>query len=508
MLIIILVVLFLDSIILTVMRKNINSLLFFGLCTSLILMLAGIILYTAKIGGLSHAQYIFLFLSVRIQTWMQYIVITLDKLGYMIAVGRYLFPYFLLMISIKYSTVPFISRNRKWMYLFFLPPAASLTLYYPQIFYVVVCNRFTLQTWLMSSTLVWILLYLAAGMLLMIREYFATPVAYFRRQFRNILFLHISLAFLYGINCLQDPIQVYQLYGSEYLWVSGISYSNPAMPLFGWVLLTVITIFSSFVGLWNLIRYTQIEYQMNQEDVVLQRKFEITNAGISIFVHSIKNQILSCGVVHKRIQKILDSDPPDLPALRENVDLLRQLNENMLTHINRLNANTKSHSIVLRPVSADRIAGLAVQRFHGKYPDTGVNLDLLPHTFVLADEESLSEALCNLLMNAQEAILAAGRGPQGKVDLKTYNGRIYTFFEVRDNGGGISKSEQKRIFDPFYTTKNTNFNWGMGLHYVKRIAKSHFGMLRFESIPGHGSSFFLILPRYEPRAKKDYFPLN
>ena len=341
MLIIILVVLFLDSIILTVMRKNINSLLFFGLCTSLILMLAGIILYTAKIGGLSHAQYIFLFLSVRIQTWMQYIVITLDKLGYMIAVGRYLFPYFLLMISIKYSTVPFISRNRKWMYLFFLPPAASLTLYYPQIFYVVVCNRFTLQTWLMSSTLVWILLYLAAGMLLMIREYFATPVAYFRRQFRNILFLHISLAFLYGINCLQDPIQVYQLYGSEYLWVSGISYSNPAMPLFGWVLLTVITIFSSFVGLWNLIRYTQIEYQMNQEDVVLQRKFEITNAGISIFVHSIKNQILSCGVVHKRIQKILDSDPPDLPALRENVDLLRQLNENMLTHINRLNANTK-----------------------------------------------------------------------------------------------------------------------------------------------------------------------
>ncbi|QAT50964.1 HAMP domain-containing histidine kinase [Caproiciproducens sp. NJN-50] len=508
MLIIILVILFLDSVILTVMRKNISSLLFFGLCTSLILMLSGIILYTAKIGGLSHAQYIFLFLSVRIQTRMQYAIITLDKLGYLIAVGRYLFPYFLLLISISYSTIPFISRNRKWMHLFFLPPAASLILYYPQVFYVVVCNRFALQTWMMSLTLVWILLYLAAGIFLMVHEYSAVPVAYFRRQFRNILILHISLAFLYGINCLQDPIQVYQLYGSEYLWVSGISYSNPAMPLFGWVLLTAVTIFSSFVGFWNLVRYTQVNYKTNLEDVVLQRKFEITNAGISVFVHSIKNQILSCGVVHKRIRKILDSDSPDLAALRENIDLLGQLNENMLTRINRLNANTKSHSIILRPVSAERIAGLAIRRFHGKYPESEVKLDLLPNMFVLADEESLSEALCNLLMNAQEAILAAGRGPQGEISLKTYNGRIYTFFEVSDNGGGISKSEQKKIFDPFYTTKNTNYNWGMGLHYVKRIAKSHFGMLRFESVPGHGSSFFLTLPRYEPRAKKDYIPLD
>ncbi|QNK40349.1 ATP-binding protein [Caproicibacter fermentans] len=111
-------------------------------------------------------------------------------------------------------------------------------------------------------------------------------------------------------------------------------------------------------------------------------------------------------------------------------------------------------------------------------------------------------------MNAQEAILAAGRGPQGKIKLKTYNGRIYTFFEVDDNGGGIPKNEQKKIVDPFYTTKNTNYNWGMGLHYVKRIAKSHFGMLRFESFPGQGSSFFLVLPQHEPRARKDYFPLD
>ncbi|WP_411676076.1 sensor histidine kinase [Caproicibacter sp.] len=508
MLILILVILFLDSVILAVMRKNVHSFLFLGLCTSLVLMLSGIILYTAKIGGLSHAQYIFLFLSVRIQTRLQYALITLDKLGYMIAVGRYLFPYFLLMISIKYSTIPFVSRNRKWMNLFCLPPAASLILYYPQVFYVVVCNRFALQTLLMTLTLVWILLYLAAGILLMIREYFATPVAYFRRQFRNILFLHISLAFLYGIDCFQDPIQIYQLYGSEYLWVSGFSYSNPAMPLFGWVLLTAVTIVSSFIGLWNLIRYTQINYQLNLEDVVLQRKFEITNAGISVFVHSIKNQILSCGVVHKRIQKILDSDSPDLAALRENFDLLRKLNENMLTHINRLNANTKSHSIVLRPVAVEHIAGLAVQRFHGKYPEAEVRMDLVPQMLILADEESLSEALCNLLMNAQEAILAVGRGPQGKIKLKTYNGRIYTFFEVDDNGGGIPKNEQKKIVDPFYTTKNTNYNWGMGLHYVKRIAKSHFGMLRFESFPGQGSSFFLVLPRYEPRARKDYFPLD
>ncbi len=488
------------------MRESANYLLSFGLCASLIVMFTGIIVYTAKIGGLSDAQYIFLFLSMHIQTHIQDMIITLDRLGYLIAIGRYVFPYFLLMIAFKYSTIPFIFRHIRWMNLTALLPVVSLVLYYPQIFYVIVRNRFTLQRAMMTAMPVWILVYLLVAVALMIREYFEIPVKYFRRQFRNILFLDVSLAVLYVLHCFQDPIQVYQLYGSQYLWVSGFSYANPAMPLFGWVALTALMILFSVLGLWNLIRYTQVNYQTNQEEIVLQRKFDSTSAGVSVFVHSIKNQLLSSGVVYKRTSRLLEQETPDLEALKENINLLAELNNNMLAHINRLYVSTKSHSISLTPVSVDDIAELAIQHFHEKYPEGKVDVTLSTHASVLADKASLSEAIYNLLTNAQEAILYAGRSDTGRIELKTYNGRIYTFFEVSDNGGGISKNEQKKIFDPLYTTKNTNVNWGMGLHYVKRIAKSHYGNLRFQSTPGEGTSFFLTLPRYDPHMQEGHYP--
>lgn len=68
--------------------------------------------------------------------------------------------------------------------------------------------------------------------------------------------------------------------------------------------------------------------------------------------------------------------------------------------------------------------------------------------------------------------------------------------EVRDNGKGMTKSQTKKIFEPFYSSKNSNSNWGMGLYYVREIVKSHLGMLRIESEEDRGSSFFILLPKY------------
>jgi signal transduction histidine kinase len=116
---------------------------------------------------------------------------------------------------------------------------------------------------------------------------------------------------------------------------------------------------------------------------------------------------------------------------------------------------------------------------------------------VLADINHICEAIYNLLINAQEAINDANKGEEGKIILSCNNARLYTVIEVTDNGVGISKSNLKRIYDPFYSSKNSNFNWGMGLHYVRGIVKEHFGMLRCESKIGEGSHFYILLPKYK-----------
>ena len=119
---------------------------------------------------------------------------------------------------------------------------------------------------------------------------------------------------------------------------------------------------------------------------------------------------------------------------------------------------------------------------------------------VLADVQHLSEALYNLLTNAHEAFMASVKEEEHLM-LIIHSERLYIGFEVRDNGMGISKQDQRKIFDPFYTSKNTNYNWGMGLYYVRKIVKSHLGILRLESKVGEGTSFFVMIPRYEPRIR-------
>ena len=80
--------------------------------------------------------------------------------------------------------------------------------------------------------------------------------------------------------------------------------------------------------------------------------------------------------------------------------------------------------------------------------------------------------------------------------LRSNQERLYTVLEVRDEGAGIAPGDQKRIFEPFYSSKNSNYSWGMGLYHARTIVKAHLGTLRVESAPGAGSSVFVLLPRY------------
>ena len=124
---------------------------------------------------------------------------------------------------------------------------------------------------------------------------------------------------------------------------------------------------------------------------------------------------------------------------------------------------------------------------------------------VLADKVHMAEAIYNLLANALEAVAAAGREDISRVELTVRGERLWLDFEISDNGSGMSRTEQKKIFDPFYTSKNTNFNWGMGLYYVRQITKSHLGHLQIRSVEGKGSTFTIMLPRYVPERQTSQY---
>ena len=113
---------------------------------------------------------------------------------------------------------------------------------------------------------------------------------------------------------------------------------------------------------------------------------------------------------------------------------------------------------------------------------------------IFADPHQIQQILLNLIMNAEQAMLAAhGRGT---LVLRSWQDpdRDAVVLEVYDDGPGVPVETQLKIFDPFFTTKAVGKGTGLGLTVVYAIAQEHGGRLRVASDGQRGASFFLELP--------------
>ena len=115
---------------------------------------------------------------------------------------------------------------------------------------------------------------------------------------------------------------------------------------------------------------------------------------------------------------------------------------------------------------------------------------------VNVDREALAGALLDLLQNAHKY---TGPDKPITVSAAVHDGAVVV--KVIDNGPGISKPDQKRIFDKFYRAKDpldrSIEGSGLGLAMVKHIVKSHGGKVAVESVPGAGATFIVVLPTSE-----------
>ncbi len=113
--------------------------------------------------------------------------------------------------------------------------------------------------------------------------------------------------------------------------------------------------------------------------------------------------------------------------------------------------------------------------------------------FINADQHRIEQVLVNLISNAIKY-------SPGKtiIDMSVHPEKKKVIVAVRDNGAGIPKNHQKRIFDLFYQinkmSKSSRTGFGLGLYISKQIIKRHKGRLWVESELGKGSTFYFSLP--------------
>lgn len=111
---------------------------------------------------------------------------------------------------------------------------------------------------------------------------------------------------------------------------------------------------------------------------------------------------------------------------------------------------------------------------------------------VLTNQNEMQQVLCNLLLNARDAVLDLPE-PRRELLITTGERDGRAFFRVTDQGAGIEPTILSRITEPFFTTKEVGKGTGLGLSISQQIIQSHGGELAISSIPGQGSEFTVFL---------------
>jgi two-component system NtrC family sensor kinase len=137
-----------------------------------------------------------------------------------------------------------------------------------------------------------------------------------------------------------------------------------------------------------------------------------------------------------------------------------------------------------------------------------LDLDLDPEVgLVRCYEGELKQVLLNIVVNAAQAIETeserTGSQSLGRIQMRTERLGGGVRITVTDDGPGMDEAIQKKIFDPFYTTKPVGKGTGQGLSMAyATVVQKHGGKLSVRSAPGEGSTFVIDLPENPPEAER------
>jgi PAS domain S-box-containing protein len=274
------------------------------------------------------------------------------------------------------------------------------------------------------------------------------------------------------------------------------------------------------ISVWPLVRERHVTGSLiHVEDITERRSREarlrqmeslasLTTLAAGV-AHEIKNPLGSISIHVQLIQKTMDANeklyfeahPEETmesevgPALYfRNFDrYLKIVNE----EIERLNHIVVDFLFAVRPMTMDihkgeinKLLAELAEFVSFELKEAGIKCvleldDNIPS--IDFDERYIKQVFLNLIKNAIAAMPSGGT-----LTIKTEAADGVVTITVNDTGEGISEENISKIFEPYFTTKDTGS--GLGLTLVFKIIREHLGEISVKSKPGEGSSFIITLP--------------
>jgi two-component system phosphate regulon sensor histidine kinase PhoR len=240
-------------------------------------------------------------------------------------------------------------------------------------------------------------------------------------------------------------------------------------------------------------------YGLILHTILKQKKIsEIKSDFINNMTHEFKTPIATISLAVDSINNPITLENPQM--IKHFTGIIREENKRMNSQVeNILQVSLMDRKeIRFRPVDTDlhQLVHQAVDniRLQLESRQGVIRTDLRAGASVLtADPAHLTNAITNLLDNA---IKYSHANPV--ITIATSNHGSSLLLSVRDEGIGIGREEQKKIFDRFYRVPTGNVHnvkgFGLGLSYVKAVVEAFGGKINVASSPGRGSLFEIVFP--------------
>jgi signal transduction histidine kinase len=150
----------------------------------------------------------------------------------------------------------------------------------------------------------------------------------------------------------------------------------------------------------------------------------------------------------------------------------------------------------LKPVNCNEVVSTCLLIAQHELTSHAVTANLeTPLPAIEGDEGALGQVMLNLVMNAKHALDDAKDANRKETSLRieTSTDGAYVYVKVRDTGLGIPRKVRSRIWEPFFTTKQSGVGTGQGLPLVRSIVEGHRGQIDLETNPS-GTTFLMKFP--------------
>jgi len=238
----------------------------------------------------------------------------------------------------------------------------------------------------------------------------------------------------------------------------------------------------------KLARARELESQLHQAE-----KGAVVGRLAAAIAHEIRNPL---NYINLTLDHLRSSLAPDDPVKRETfirlADQLKAEVARINRHITDFLKYSRPSTLDLQDVDLRAEAEDAMRLVQGRAEEHEIQTAVIQEgqlPTIMADREALRSVFTNLVINAIEAI----DGDGGKVEIKLSNvNEGMVKIEVIDTGGGIAADDISKVFEPYFSTKDTGT--GLGLAIVKKAVDDHGGSISLTSKAGHGTAFTITLP--------------